>query len=239
MSGNSRTVRFLAAIVVTLYVTWTISAQTATEAKFQIEIQANGGVAPKFSIKNLSTKTLIACTVAHSVSSEARSQGEINWNSFIRADHGAKAQAQGPLEPGESLTFNLPHVVGHPFPDKVEIIAGIWADGETFGQPLWVKSLLDMNASMASAYEMAIALLQEGIDHNWTSEQYLAALNGKPASPQLFSIRQSFLSNPGLAQHPQLAKNIAQKLLDHFQQDLQLLRPQKSLAPATTPITNP
>ena len=117
-------------------------------------------------------------------------------------------------------------------PDKVEIIAGIWADGETFGQAVWVKSLIDTNASMVSAYEKAIALLQEGIEHNWTREQYLAALNGKPDSLPVYSIRQTFLANQGLDRHPQLAKTVAQNLLDHFEHDLQLLRPQKSATQA-------
>ena len=230
MFVDSRTMQLLAAIVAGLLVAWSVSApaQVVTEPKFQIEIQASGAGSPKFSVTNLSAKTLVACTISYSVSTEARSQGKMNWNPLVRAGHGPKGEAQGPLEPSQTLTVNLPRVVGGPLPDKVEIIAGIWADGETFGQAVWVKSLIDPNASMVSAYEQAITLLQEGIEHNWTKEQYLAALVGKPDSWPVYSIRQTFRANQGLDQHPQLAKRVAQNLLDHFEQDLQLLRPQKS-----------
>lgn len=232
MLVDSHIMRSLGVIVALVLVAWSVSAQVVAEPKFQIEIQTSGAGSPKFSITNLSIKTLLACTISYSVSTEARSQGKMNWNPLVRAGHGPKGEAQGPLEPSQTLTLNLPHVVGGPLPDKVEIIAGVWADGETFGQAVWVKSLIDTNASMASAYEKAIALLQEGIEHNWTRQQYLAALDGKPDSLPVYSIRQTFLANKGLDQRPQLAKTVAQNLLDHFEQDLQLLRPQKSAAQA-------
>jgi hypothetical protein len=224
--------RLLVSIVAVLLMARSVSAQVVTEPKFQIEIQTSGVGSPKFSITNLSAKTLVACTISYSVSTEARPGGKMNWNPLVRAGHGPKGEAQGPLDPSQTLTLNLPHVVGGPLPDKVEIIAGIWADGETFGQAVWVQSLIDTNVSIVSAYEKAIALLQEGIEHNWTREQYLAALDGQPDSLPVHSIRQTFLANQGLDQHPQRAKTVAQKLLDHFEQDLQLLRLQKSAAPA-------
>jgi hypothetical protein len=37
-----------------------------------------------------------------------------------------------------------------------------------------------------------------------------------------------FQANQALDQHPQLAKNVAQSLSHHFEQDLQLLLPQKA-----------
>ena len=134
------------------------------------------------------------------------------------------------------MTMNLPHIVGRPFPDKVKVVAGIWADGETFGEQVWVKTLVNNRASFVSAYEQAIALLKEGIENNWTRQQYLAALDGKPESLPFYSIRRTFQANQSLGQRPQLAKNIAQSLLHHFEQDLQLLRPQKAVEPvASTP----
>ena len=68
----------------------------------------------------------------------------------------------------------LPHKVGGPLPDRVEVIAGIWEDGETFGEAVWVKTLLDHRASLTSAYEQAIFMLQKGLNENWTRGQYLA-----------------------------------------------------------------
>jgi hypothetical protein len=121
----------------------------------------------------------------------------------------------------------MPHKVGGPLPDKVEVIAGIWADGETFGQTVWVKTLVDHRASMMAAYEQAIALLQEGIEHNWTREQFLAALDGKQDSMPINAIRQTFLTNQGLDKSLSHMKHLAQDLMAHFEQSLQLLRPQK------------
>jgi hypothetical protein len=147
----------------------------------------------------------------------------MNWDPLVQT-RGPKGEPQRPLTPGQTLTLFLPHKVDGPLPDKAEIIAGIWADGETFGQAVWVKSLVDHRASMVAAYEQAIALLQEGIGHNWTRDQYLAALNSKSNSLPIDSIRRTLLANQGL---DQLVKLAAQDLLAYFEQNLQLLRPQK------------
>ena len=107
-------------------------SQTVEQAKFQIEIQAAADGGPKFTVANLSGKTLTACTFQFSVSSESRAQSKMDWDPLAqgRGDPGRP----GPLEPGASLTMDLPHKVGGPLPDRVEVIAGIWEDGETFGQ---------------------------------------------------------------------------------------------------------
>jgi hypothetical protein len=203
-------------------------AQVVSEPEFRIEIQASADESPKFSVTNLAAKTLTACTIEFSISTEARPQDQMNWDSLLQEGRGPKLETQGPLEPGQTLTLFLPHSVGGPLPDKVEIIAGIWADGETFGQTAWVKLLVDRRTSVASAYEQAIALLQEGIEHNWTREQYLAALNSKSDSAPMYSIRKTLLANQGLDTHPQLVKHVAQGLSAHFEQNLQVLQPQKS-----------
>lgn len=224
--------RLLVAIFAIFLVTPLVisSPQVEPEPKFRIEIQSSGAASPKFSVTNLSDKTLVACTISLSVSTEARSQSKMNWNPLIRAGHGPDGEAQGPLDPNKTLTFNMPRVFGSPLPNKVEIIAGIWADGDTFGQDPWVKPLFDMNAASVSAYEQAIALLKEGIVQNWTREQYLAALDGKPNSLPVYSIRQTFQANQVLDRHTELAKRVSQNLVDHFEHDLQLLRPQKPAA---------
>lgn len=99
------------------------------------------------------------------------------------------AKRPGPLEPGASLTLFLPHEVGGALPDRVEVVAGIWDDGETFGLAVWVKALIDNRASLRSAYEQAVSLLQRGLDENWPRGQYLAALNSKPNSLPFYAIR--------------------------------------------------
>ena len=229
--------RFRCAIGIALFLCGVrCQSQALNEPKFGIDIQRDEPEGPTFTLTNLSEKILTACTIRFSVSTQAERPSHMNWDSLVgtRGQHG---EPQGPLESGASVTMGLPHEVGGPFPDKVKVVAGIWADGETFGEQVWVKTLVDYRASFVSAYEQAIALLKEGIENNWTRQQYLAALDGKPQSLPFYSIRSTFQANRGLDVHPQRAKNIAQSLLHHFEQDLQRLRPpQKAVEPvASTP----
>jgi hypothetical protein len=87
----------------------------------------------------------------------------------------ALLQDELPIEPGGRITQHLSHAVGGPLPDKIEVVAGVWADGETFGQPDWVKVILKNREIQASAYEQATSMLQRGLDQNWTRDQYLQA----------------------------------------------------------------
>jgi hypothetical protein len=221
--------KFIRAIALVLLPIWAASSQVqiADGPKFRVEIQASGDASPQFSVTNLSGRTLTACTIEFSASTETRPQGKMNWDPLVQGGRGPRGEAQGPLEPGQTVTLFMPHKVGGPLPDKVEVIAGIWADGETFGQTVWVKTLVDHRASMMAAYEQAIALLQEGIEHNWTREQFLAALDGKQDSMPINAIRQTFLTNQGLDKSLSHMKHLAQDLMAHFEQSLQLLRPQK------------
>src|SRR5262249_5417934 len=143
-------------------------------------------------------------------------------------------EPQRPLAPGASVTLHLPHRVGGPVPDKVEVVAGIWADGETFGHQAWVKTLVAHRASLVSAYEQAISLLQEGLEHDWTQAQYLAALNGKPASLPFYSLRGTLEAGAGPTRDPRAVKMAMQNLSAHFTQNLLLLRPAKPAEQTTS-----
>jgi hypothetical protein len=201
--------------------------QALTEPKFSIDIQKDEQERATFTLTNLSDKILTACTIQLSVSTEAGRPSVMN-SDYLLPGRGPHGEPQAPLKPGESVTMNLWHIVGKPFPDKLTVVAGIWADRETFGEEVWVNTLVKRRATYVSAYEQAIALLKEGIENNWTRQQYLAALDGKPVSLPFYSIRSTFQANQALYNRPQLAKNIAQRLLDHFEQDLQRLRPQNA-----------
>ena len=96
----------------------------ATSPNFHVEIQPVGDRGPGFRVTNLSGKTVTACFIEISSSSDNRDRSKIDWDAIV--------QGMKSLEPGGSISIPLPHVVGGPLPDKVEIVAGIWADGETF-----------------------------------------------------------------------------------------------------------
>jgi hypothetical protein len=203
-------------------------AQSPTEPKFRIEIQKDA----IFTVTNLSDKTLTACAVQLSGSTDAQHASYMSWDS-LTGTRGPHGEIQGPLEPGASMPLSLvPAIPTLSVPNNPKLIAGIWADGETFGDQTWIKMIVKSRANLASAYEQAIAILKQGIEANWTRQQYLAAMGGLPLSLPLHTMLQTFQTNQALDEHPQTINNLAQHLLDRFQQSLQLLRPQKPAEPA-------
>ena len=112
-----------------------IYGQPATgRPRFQIEIHTTGERGPTYTVTNLSGKRVSACVLEISSSSQRARKSKTVWDALI--------QGQPPIEPGASISQYLPHVVGGPLPDKVEVIAVVWVDGETFGQPVWVNNIL-------------------------------------------------------------------------------------------------
>jgi len=201
-----------------------VAAQVKQQPRFRIEIQAEAEGGPKFTVTNLSDKTLTACHIEFSVSSEGRREGGMSWDPIVQAGNRQRPQ---PLEPGASVTLNLPHRVGGPLPDKIEVVAGIWEDGETFGAAVWVKQLLDSRAGFASAYEQAIAFLQRGLDENWTHEQYLAGLNSKPDSLPIYAIRSTLQANQRA--NEKTLRAIVKSLQEYFTRNLNALRQAKPI----------
>src|SRR5262249_23668778 len=128
-------------------------ASSAEQPRFRIEIQAEAEGGPKFTLTNLSDKTLTACHLQFSVSPN-QPEGGLAWDPLVEAGDPRRPR---PLEPGASLRLSLAHRVGGPLPDKIEVIAGIWADGGTFGDAAWVKLLLEQRAGLTAAYEQALA----------------------------------------------------------------------------------
>jgi hypothetical protein len=84
--------------------------------KFQIEIHAAGEKGPSFTITNLTGKTITACVVELSTSTDPEQKQKTLWDALVLG--------QPPIEPGANLTQYLGHAVGDPLPNKVEVIAG-------------------------------------------------------------------------------------------------------------------
>jgi hypothetical protein len=198
------------------------------DSSFRIEIQTDSNGKPSFTITNLSNDTLTACVIRFSLSSELTWHSELDWDPIIQAGPVNRAEAAHPLDAGASMTMYLPHAIEKSLPDRVDVVAAIWADGETFGDAKWVKVLLDNRASLALAYEDAIGILQKGLDENWTRDQYLDALNNKPRSTApISSIRSTLQGNRNLDGKPQLLRRTVQYLQVYFEQRLDLLRKAK------------
>jgi hypothetical protein len=221
--------RAFTAFSASVLATFAIHAQSQTQEKpkFQIEIQAAAQAGPKFTLTNLPDKPLTAYVIQISSSSDNKGRSEIVSD--------APVQGERPLEPGASITQNLNHRVGGPMPDKVEVIAGIWTDGETFGQADWVKMILQGRALWASQYNQATSLLQRGLDQSWTRDRYLEALKSVPNSAAVYSIRSTLELNPQVDGNPQLLERIVRSLLETMNQRSEILRqakPQASITPA-------
>jgi hypothetical protein len=224
MLGARMVKKFVSVIAVVVFVAHpgAAHAQAPIQPNFRTEVLTTDSHTPKFSVTNRSEKTLTACTIRFSVSGEAKAQSLMNWDALVQRQ-GPDGQPEVPLAPATTLTRYLPHRSGAPLPDKVEVIAGIWSDGETFGEESWVKLLLDGRASLVASYEQAVELLQKGLAENWTREQYLAAINAEPSSAVFYGLRQSLEVN----RHPRALKLVMQSQLEHFREVLSHLRPAK------------
>ena len=185
---------------------------------FRIEIQAGAQGGPKFTVTNLSDKSVSACVLEISIASQGKGQSKIVWDAPLLGER--------PLDPGASISENLVHQVGAPLPDKVEVIAGIWSDGEPFGQPDWVKNILATRVDEASKLQQATSFLQRGLDQNWTRKQYLNGLSSM--SDAGTGIRSTLEADRDLGNQPAALQQVIRTLLENLDQKLELLQQAKS-----------
>lgn len=102
--------------------------QAATKQPgLQIEIHATGEKGPTYTVTNLSGQQVSACVLEISSSSQSVRKSTKIWDALL--------EGQPPIEPGASISQYLFHVVGRPLPDKIAVIAGVWADGGTLANP--------------------------------------------------------------------------------------------------------
>jgi hypothetical protein len=200
---------------------------TTEQPRFQIDIQAAGEGGPRYMVTNLTGKTVTACVLELSSSSQSHGKSKTVWDAVL--------QDVQPIEPGGSISQYLSHVVGNPLPDKVDVVAGVWADGETFGDSIWVKNILETREMRASAYELAATVLQQGLDQNWTRNQYVQAISDKPNSGPIIAIRSTLQANQQFAEEPQLLRGAIQVLLESFRQKSAQIRKAKPNTSAATP----
>jgi hypothetical protein len=204
-------------------------AQAQDVQKIHIEIQTPRDGGPSFTVTNLADKALSACALEVSVASEAKKVSTMIWDAPFLGVH--------PLEPQANLTMPLPHVVGDVFPDKVVVVAGIWEDGETFGDADWLKNILQSRKSMASMYDRAAYFLQLGLRENWDRPTFLEKLKlSMPNSGDNAGIRSTLEGNPQLDGNPKALQQIIRTLLENIKQKSDRLSQAK---PATDMLGRP
>jgi hypothetical protein len=202
---------------------------TAAAPDFQIEIQPSAEKGPTFTVRNMSDKAITACVFEFSYTGAHRRLGGMVWD--------AAMQHKPVLEPGATLTNFLSHATGEPLPDKVEVVAGAFADGETFGQPKWIKILLQDRAVRLGEYEQAAAFLRKGLDEHWTYEQYLAALEQAPKLDAAQDIRRSLEVNTSLQRYPENLQEFVESMVDRYNRYARKIR--DAQAPANPPASQP
>src|SRR5271156_5416966 len=90
--------------------------------KFKIEIRATGekGQGPSFAVTNLTAKTATACVFEESNPSQGARKPTMVWDALLQGDTS--------IEPGQTVLRPLYPIMGNALPNKVEVIAGVWAD---------------------------------------------------------------------------------------------------------------
>jgi len=191
---------------------------SAPRPKFKIEIGApvEKGREPKFAVTNLTAKTVTACVFEQSYASESARKATIVWDALV--------QGNTPIEPGQTVLRPVSPNIQNALPNKVEVIAGIWADGESFGPPKWASDIFKNRALRASEYEDAAAILQRGLDQNWNRGQYQQAFAEKPDSGPVYTVRTALTATQQTGQTPQEFTHTMQFLLQSFKQYSDKLR---------------
>lgn len=187
-------------------------------ARFPVEIHAAGERGPTFIVTNRSEKALTAGVLEMSSSTQVGGKSTEVWDAVL--------QDAPVIAPGGQLTQDLARVVGGPLPDKVEVVAGIWADGETFGQPAWVRIILRTRAMRAAEFDEASAILKKGLEREWSTRQYLEALGDEKSGP-MYSIRAALAANGANADKPRTWRRLLQVMFDDFAAKAERIRQAK------------
>jgi hypothetical protein len=194
------------------------ASATLEQPKFKIEIRVTGekGKGPSFAVTNLTATTVTGCVFEKSYPPQgARKTIEV-WDSVV--------QGNVPIEPGQTVLRPLSPMIGNALPNKVEVIAGIWADGKSFGPPKWANDMFKNRALRASENEDAAAILQRGLDQNWNRSQYQQAFSDKPDSGPVYVVRTALTATQQTGQAPQEFTHTMQFLLKNFKEQADKLR---------------
>jgi hypothetical protein len=194
------------------------TSTTPEQPKFKIEIRAiaEKGQGPSFAVTNLTAKTVNACVFEQSYPSQTARKTTTVWDTLV--------QGNAPIEPGQTVLRPLTPMMGNALPDKVEVIAGVWVDGESFGPPKWASSIFNNRALIASQNEDAVTILQRGLGQNWNRDQYRQAFSDQPDTGPVYIVRTALTATQQTGQTPQEFSHTMQFLLQTFKQQADKLR---------------
>ena len=192
---------------------------TPRQPKFKIEIRVTNEKekkGPGYAVTNLTSKTVTACVFELSYSSPSARKSKSVWDALL--------EGVSPIEPGQTIFRPLLLIGANALPGKVEVISGLWADGESFGQPELANNILKNRVLHASQYDDAAAILQQGLSQNWTRERYQQAFSDKPDTGPVYTVRTALTATQQTGQTPQEFTHTMQFLLQTFRRQADKLR---------------
>jgi len=195
--------------------------RAAERPEFRVEIHPAGDKRPACTVTNLSGKPVWALVLEISSSSQPARKAKKVWDTLL--------DSRPPIEPGAGISRPLWEFAFSPQPDQIKVIAAVWTDGETWGAPASVNLVLNNRTRLAAEYEDAAAILQQGLNQNWTRDQYQQAFRDKPDTGAVYTVRTALSATLQTAQTPEAFTHTMQFLLTNFQQLSKQLRQVKPI----------
>ena len=189
--------------------------------EFRVEIHPAPKGGPSCTVTNLSDKPVWALVLEISSSSQPARKANKVWDTLL--------DGRPPVEPGAGISRPVWEFAFSPQPDQIKVIAAVWTDGQTFGAPASVNIILNVRTARAAEYEDAASILQQGLNQNWTRDQYQQAFRDKPDTGAVYTVRTALSAALQTAQTPQDFTHTMQFLLTSFQQLSKQLRKVKPI----------
>ncbi len=211
----------LIAVHTTLFLCTSTAAapQAVSPLKFSVEIDTESEHGPQFTVKNLNHKAMTAFVAEFFIPGQAHAEGGLGWDALM--------VNKPPVAPGAAISQYLAHRPGGPLPDRVEITAAIWADGETFGQQDRLERIVNHRNQELLEFDRVDAILQRGLDENWTRDQFLQAMGDKPGGIATLTVSSTLKAAPQFDTDPKHMALAVRAMLRHLTEKAELLRTAK------------
>jgi hypothetical protein len=206
----------------------------------QLQVLQTAEHEPRMIITNLHQSPLTAFIVRTDPTSASSITNTLVFDALTRMG------LLAPIPRGLSFVTGVPHIVGQSAPDPV-LAAAVWEDGSTFGPDELLARMPKARSALADSYDRAIAMLETGLDQNWTASEYRAAAKqlrlptdpAKPALPEstvadgapLFNITLNMDRMAGDNRPARIVASLVRSLLSRFMQERDALRQALAASP--------
>lgn len=208
--------------------------------QFEVDLGAERG--PRLMVTNLHQYALTAVVIQKEFA-----QGK-GVSQTILLDALTRSALLAAVPRGLSFIMSLPVSDRETLPDT-RLVAAVWEDGSTYGPEDLLQQVVAGRAATTGIYERALSLLEEGLEKNWTADQYISAANklrnalateGSAAQSSVVILMSITSSLQAAQARGQLqVTRVAKALAEHFRQSREALRLATDLPPASSPPGKP